>query len=103
MGAAALTYPPVVTIATEKPSPLGPSIFAVFGKLTSPSYQLVARIWNGEDVFSHSLKVNRTVLLSLIRKNIIACHATTGRLTLIDAFAAPPQANPVRLDEGAHP
>jgi len=102
-----LTHPALFdeTIVTDRPGPLGPSIFAVYGKLTSPSYQLVARIWNGDEVFSHSPKVNRTVLLSLIRKHIIACHATTGRLTLIDAFATttPAEANPVRLPEGAQP
>lgn len=61
-------------------------------RLTSRQTSLVNRIKNGEDV--RAWDVNHTVLFSLIRKQVVDCHATTCRLTLRAVTAPQPEHAP---------
>ena len=90
MTAAALIKAPPPPTVRE----LYPSITAAYGRLTPAQRNLVARVWNGEDVRFYSRGVNHTVAHSLLRKRILDCHATTCRFSLV------PPANGVRGAEG---
>ncbi|GEM_PF-6468526 len=70
------------------------SVTAAYGRLTQPQLKLVSRLWNGEDVRAYSAGVHHRTLYALLDKGILACAATTCKLSLI------PPANAVRAAEG---
>lgn len=70
------------------------SLTALYGRLTQPQYKLAARIRAGEDVRAYSPGVHHSTLYRMIERGILACAATTCKLTLI------PPANAVRAAEG---
>jgi hypothetical protein len=70
------------------------SLTALYGRLTQPQYKLLARIRNGEDVRAYSDGVHHSTLYRLLERRVLACAATTCKLTLI------PPANAVRAAEG---